>query len=256
MNTQTVRDEYRPRQRRWSAAELLDRLTLREIELSSEQREEFEPSFWNFLCSEDDSRHFYRQAQARRGRYSDALFSFLEVWREDEANHAAGFKKIYQALYGQSSEAIDARLAARRVDFSRIEEFLGDEFTLCLVLAYDELATTHAYHRDFAFYESLGPDELKTWIRLVTSDEALHHANLLRLIGHQHRHRIPEARRALDRILEIDLRGGDYEATFVLDHSGAGFNLSPEELSSLCAQAIVKKLERIHGGVPTAQELM
>lgn len=231
---------------------MLGRLTLRDIEISREQLEELEPSFWNFLCSEDDSRHFYRRAHDGRGRYSDALFSFLEVWREDEANHAVGFKMIYQALYGQSSEAVDARLAARRADFSRIEEILGDEFTMCLVLAYDELATTHAYHRDFAFYDSLGPDELKTWIRLVTSDEALHLANLVRLIGQQHRHRIPEARRALERIVEVDLRGGDYGATFVLDHSGAGFNLSPEELSKLCAQAIVKKLERIHGGVPAA----
>jgi len=220
-----------------------------DIRLSDAELDALRPAFWNFLCSEDDSRHLYARALQRRDRYSSGLLSFLESWRADEANHANGFARIYRTFYGDDGEALDARLAQRNADFSRISELLDDEFLFCLVLAYDELATTHAYHRDFMFYDSLGPAELKTWIRLVRNDEALHFANLIRLIGEQHRHRIPEARRALDRILEVDVRGEAYEATFVLDHSGAGFNLSPDELSTLCAQAIVRKLERCFGGV-------
>jgi len=55
---------------------------------------------------------------------------------------------------------------------------------------------------------------------LVALDEVHHFSNLVALIRRSHRHRLNEVAPMLDRLVERDLSGEDYSATFVLDHKG------------------------------------
>ncbi|MFL5629614.1 MAG: hypothetical protein ACJ788_28920 [Ktedonobacteraceae bacterium] len=126
-----------------------------------------------------------------------------------------------------------------------MEEFITDEFKLCLILAYDELATTRSYGEDVPFYKSLGPNAFNDWIKFVRADEALHYLNSIRVAQVRHRDRLPEAEDILLRILNVDLTSDDYRATFVLDHKGPPF--TPAMLKE-CVDTIVDVL---HRPVPT-----
>ncbi len=229
------------RRRTWSSHEVLHHNDFSRVQLSDLQREELKPAFWSFLCSEYDSVNLFTEIQKRKHQFSPDFLAFAQAWRTDEENHAAGFAAIYERFFDVPSEQIARDLPARPVDFERVEEFLADEFQLSLVLAYDEIVTTHAYHRDIPMYASFGPRAYVNWIRFVKRDEALHFNNLLRLIRRNHRHRLGEVRGVLERVLAVDVHG-DYGGTFVLDHGGPGFNLSHDELSSICANTILKKL--------------
>ena len=232
---------YSVRRREWAANEILSERVFAHVHLTDLQREELKPAFWSFLCSEYDSIHLFSEIQRRRARFTPDFLAFARSWRADEENHAEGFAKIYSRFFCVSKSRIDEDLKSRAVDFVRVEEFLVDEFRLCVVLAYDEIATTHAYHRDIPMYASFGPKALVDFICLVKRDEALHFNNLVRLIRRNHRHRLDDVRGVLERVLQVDALG-DYGGTFVLDHAGPGFNISQNELASLCANAILKKL--------------
>src|SRR5208282_4105110 len=108
--------------------------------------------------------------------------------------------------------------ATRTQTFSNIAEWLSDEFSVCVLLAYDENVTAQAYRLDFPIYRSFGNPGLLKWIRLVALDEVHHFSNLVALIRRSHRHRLNEVAPMLDRLVERDLSGEDYSATFVLDH--------------------------------------
>jgi hypothetical protein len=226
------------KQRTWDAVSELQPLRGK-IRIRSEDREEFEKEIWNDLCSEFDSLRFYQHARACELELSDEFRSFLEAWRADERNHAEGFLWLYHESFGRPVEEIHRRLESRTSDFSRLQWFFEDEFRLCLLIAYDELATTISYHLDRSFYREIGGGRLEAWISRVKADEALHLANLMALIRSRHSHRIPEAREILDRILDLDLNQTQYDGTFVLDHTGSPFG--PEMLRD-CADRIIRKL--------------
>ncbi|MBI3555805.1 MAG: hypothetical protein HY074_06055, partial [Deltaproteobacteria bacterium] len=199
----------KPKQNVWSSKELLSSLSACCLHIDATLKDNYECILWNDLCSEYDSRNLCLRLQFSRNSYSEAFNSLLELWAADESNHAEGFKIIYAAVYGCEEGDIDARLRGRKVDFSVIEEFIGDEFKLCLLLAYDELATTYSYHGDIPLYRSLGHAPLEGWIRRVKLDEALHFYNLLQVIKNKHSHRIAEAEDILLDILELDLSDAD-----------------------------------------------
>lgn len=232
---------YESKSRPWNALELLNPISADSISISDEERHEIEPIIWNDLSSEYDAEHFCVMLENSGLVFSDEFVSFEKVWRRDEYNHYLGFRRIYSLFYGEAEVSITERLERRVPDFSDMEEFFTDEFKLCLILAYDELATTRAYNEDIPFYRSLGPDQFNDWIRNVKADEALHYLNSLRVAQVRHRNRLPEAERILEQILTIDLDSKDYRATFVLDHKGPPF--TPEMLKS-CVETIVDAINR------------
>lgn len=231
-----------PHQSKWNAIKLLGGINPAHIKLKRNQIDSMEEAFWNFLSSEYDARHFYARLMEQPNNFSDDFHVFANKWSQDEANHTEGFLMIYRIFYPSRQEDINCRMKQRKVDFSRLNEFFYDEFKLCLLLAYDELATTHAYHRDYPFYKSLGPRELFQFIQLVTSDEASHFNNLIRLIKKKHAHRFPEVLPVMEHIFDLDLNGGEYLGTFVLDHAGAGYGLTVEDLKTLCFDRIIRML--------------
>lgn len=232
----------------WRATTLLSNLRSDQINLSDETKQQYEPIFWHSVCTEYDSRNFYAHLKSSNLKPTSEFETFLSHWLKDETNHTEGFVILYGLIYQQSETDIYARLKARPVDFSPLEQFFSDEFKLCLLLAYDEIVTTWVYHRSIPFYEHLGPRELKTWILKLKSDEALHFNNLLKILKARHFHRFGEAESILEQILHLDQTLTQYGSTFVLDHQCDDFSLTQSELVSLGSGIILKKL---HSFKPT-----
>jgi hypothetical protein len=231
---------WTPKRERWDALELLGDLTPEMIHISDIDREALEPYLWADVASEYDSRHLSEEIARRSDRWTTEFLLFWEAWLADEYNHFRGFQRLYSLIYGESEESIERRLALRTPDFSRIGAFIEDEFKLCLVIAYDEIATTRAYAADAEFYTSLGPPALKEWQRRLTADEALHYRNLLEILKLRHAHRADEADAVLEEIFSVD-RSSGYTATFVLDHDFHVDQFS-EPLLRRCINIIKDKL--------------
>ncbi len=232
---------YESKSRPWSALEVLLPVTQGAISLSQQARDDVEPILWNDLCSEYDAEHFCVMLEESGLKFSDEFISFEKVWRRDEYNHYLGFRRIYSLFYREDEEAITERLKRRKPDFTDMTEFITDEFKLCLILAYDELATTRAYGEDVPFYKSIGPDAFNVWIKNVRADEAVHYLNCIRVAQVRHHDHLSEAKDILQRILELDLNTKEYYATFILDHKGPPF--TPEMLQG-CVDTIVDVLHK------------
>ena len=232
---------YKPKSRQWDALELLSKVMPTTINISQQAKEDFEPILWNDVCSEYDAEHFCNMLEHSGLKFSDEFISFERVWRRDEYNHYLGCQRIYHLFYGLDEKSIIFRLKNRHIDFSGMREFLLDEFNLCLLLAYDELATTWAYREDVSFYKSIGPSVFHDWIKLVIADEANHYLNSIRVAQLRHRDRLSEAENILMRILEMDLNTHEYNGTFVLDHTGSPF--TPKMLRE-CVTTILDVIHR------------
>jgi len=223
---------YESKSRPWNALDLLRPLTPADFDrLSAAERAEEEPMFWESVCSEYDAENMCLELERRRDAgevYSPEFWSFEAVWRRDEMNHYVGFRRLHSLIYGISESDIAAQMEQRAADFSAFGEFLTDEFKLCLMLAYDELATTRSYAEDVPFFKSLGHPALATWIERVRGDEALHYLNALRVAQARFPERLDEGPEIIARILDLDLTPGEYRATFILDHKGPSY--TPEIL--------------------------
>ncbi len=223
---------YESKSRGWHALELLGTLTPADFtRMTADQRAAEEPMFWESVCSEYDAENLCLELERRRDAgayYSPEFWSFEKVWRRDEMNHYVGFRRLYTLIYGKPEAEIEAEMQQRAADFSAFGEFLTDEFKLCLMLAYDELATTRSYATDVPFFRSLGHPALAQWIERVRGDEALHYLNALRVAQARFPDRMATAPAVIAHILDLDLTPGAYRATFILDHQGPSY--TPEIL--------------------------
>ena len=195
-----------------------------DIALSGDEAESLRGFLWFDLCAEYDATHLHSYIQRSPERYSDDFLAFENIWWRDEMIHFEGFRLLYSLLYGESPSDIQARLDERVPDFGPLESFFGDEFRLCLLFAYDELATTRAYHEDFAVYRRFGSDAVLRWIRHVTRDESFHYQNAVRLVRDRHAHRLTEIATHVADFVTHDLGDHAYRATFLFDHDGEGFS--------------------------------
>jgi hypothetical protein len=112
---------------------------------------------------------------------------------------------------------------------------LEDELSICLVFAFDEIATYRSYVDDYPFYDRCSAPQLGRWIRHVARDECLHFTNFVRLVRENHAERVCECGNILDEILAYDRSAEAYFGTFVLDHSGPQFT---DEFLEDCASRL------------------
>jgi hypothetical protein len=176
--------------------------------------------------------------------FSPEFYEFENNWLKDEKNHFRGLKKIYSRIFSVDERDIDDNASKRESDFSTLEEILEDEFSLCVCLAFDELASTRGYAADFDLYDSFGCPAISKWIRLAAKDEMLHSLNAIRILNSNHAHKIDKAPIVLRRILELENgTTGEYKATFLLDHeSDPGNNPFNHGFLSKCASDVCKYL--------------
>jgi len=200
----------------WKSAKELDGLTRSAISLSLEEAARRKEFLWNAMLTEYDASNFALYLSDRE--FSPDFKRFERAWRRDEWNHYLGFRRIVALLYDQNEAKIASEVTMDRGNFEPIGDFLKDEFKICLLLAYDEIATFKSYLAEFPFYRSFGDPRVIRWFQKVTRDELNHFINCVEIIRHRHPDRVPEAKESLDQFIEWDLRRSVYERTFVLDH--------------------------------------
>jgi len=210
--------DFVPKSIPWDSGRLIGHLDKSKIVLSDDVIAANKPVFWDNLCSEYDAEHFCLYLKQEGFGLSPDFKAFEYVWRRDEYNHYLGFQHIYCTLYDTTVQEVQDRLHQRSTNFEPIRNLLEDEFKTCLLLAYDEIATTKSYAADYDFYRSFGHRNFLKWIKLVTRDEAYHFNNCMEVIGKNHYHRISEIPQLVDQFIEWDVQRHTYEGTFVLDH--------------------------------------
>jgi hypothetical protein len=213
---------WRPRAQEWDAGEYLSELSRSDLQFANENLSELEDFLWFDLCAEHDSRHLHAYLQGLPIPYTDDFRAFERLWFRDEVNHEKGFRRLYQLVSSTDDSDLDARLAKRVPDFTPFQDFVQDELSLCVVFAYDELATCHAYRGDLPLYRRLNSEVLPRWLQHIILDEAYHHRNALEIVVRHYGDRREEVARIIDRCVEYDMRQPPYRGTFIFDHEWEG----------------------------------
>ncbi|WP_236534721.1 hypothetical protein [Pseudomonas tremae] len=112
---------------------------------------------------------------------------------------------------------------------------------LLVTLAYDEIITTHVYHRSIEIYDNFDSQQLSTWIRKTKKDEVTHFFSFVQKAKEMFPDRLHEVPRILDEIFRIDFEKESYTGTFVLDHNAPDFPITKEEIETMIIPAIIKK---------------
>lgn len=221
---------------------ILSKLNLDSIKLDKKMSAEYEPTLWRSISSEYDAINFYHKLMSLKINFSEPFKDFVRAWLYDETMHTAGFKYLYQLVYGMNEADIDCKLQQSTSDFSILEEFMQDELSISLLIAFDEIVTTFVYDRSIELYGEIEKNILPKWIKMVKRDEARHFMNIINVIKLTQQYDISHVDAILTRIINVDVNLSDYTGTFVLDHSCEEFPLSNEELTSICAKIILNKL--------------
>lgn len=223
--------------------DLIASLAKDDITLDPIVREEYKAVLWRSICSEYDSINFFNKIKSQKNiPYSSDFKIFLEKWLKDEEMHTEGFKKIYNLTYGDTYQEIEGQLRERTADFTHIEEFLDDEFKICLLLAYDEIVTAHVYERSMSFYQEVEGSMIPQWIKKVKYDEVKHFLGVIDVINTRHNGKAASVEKILMKIVDVDMNLKEYEGTFVLDHSCPEFPLTKNEIINICIKTILKKI--------------
>ncbi len=224
-----------PRTRSWESSVVLRGVTRSEIAVDDRALEQPRQLFEFDMYTEYDSEHFCRYLERRRAngmRFTPEFLAFERVWRRDERNHYLGYRHLLEICGGPSEDESHQRMLERAADFSPIEQYLEDEFTICCVLAYDEIVTANSCRMDFPLFASFGAPRLRKWIRLVARDEAFHFLNVLDVVRLRHAHRIASVPSVLAALRRYDGAGNPYLSTFVMDHDPERF--APDLLDGYC----------------------
>src|SRR4051812_48110223 len=89
----------------WISRDLFKDVSASSIQLSQGARDEFKDFLWRDLCAEFDAFHLHSEIIRRQHQYSPEFLEFMAHWRADEENHAFGFARIIELLYGESIES-------------------------------------------------------------------------------------------------------------------------------------------------------
>ncbi len=178
------------------------------------------------MLTEFDSQNFCDYLKKRRKsglHFSDEFDVFERVWKKDEENHYIGYRRLLSLFTGLNEDTLHEEAINRSVDFGYIEEFLQDEFMICLVLAYDEIITVNSCKMDFALFSSMGNDNLLKWIKNVARDEHFHFTNIINILKTNYADRFDEIPAFIESLISYDCSGDKYGCTFVMDHDSDKF---------------------------------
>lgn len=228
---------------RWDALALLDGIDRSRFGVSAAYIEAQRDDIWRDLYAEYDARHFMLRVLRGRAAQTPLFRRLIDLWWQDEKHHAQGFARLYRLFFGRSEIDLYDELSLRRADFSRIDHLMDDAFSVCVLLAFDELVTTGAYREDRRFYRGLGVPAFGAWVRNLVADEARHFANAVKVLKAEHADRLDEAPALIDELVRLDCAPDPYQATFVLDHFDENYGepmlrRSAEELKRVLAQSL------------------
>lgn len=238
MSAKTIKFEWSD----WTSEAILKDMSP-SIIAESDAMQSFKQELLKNVFAEYDAVNLSNYLKAN-GIYSPEFYEFERYWLRDENNHFRGLKKIYSSLFSANEKEIENSASRREGDFSNLVEILDDEFSLCVCLAFDELASTRGYAADFHLYDSFGCFSVSKWIRLAAKDEMLHSINAIKIIKNNHPIQIPNAPSVLKKILSLENGAiGEYKSTFLLDHdSDPGNNPFNEHFLAKCASDVYQYL--------------
>ncbi|WP_246799521.1 hypothetical protein [Bradyrhizobium sp. CCBAU 51753] len=229
-----------PVRRDWSPKELFSALTPTMFSAEPSTIRARWDKLWPDLYTEYDARHLKQELAARTLIATDEAAAFLSAWAIDEERHTNGFIRIIELVANGSENDLRERLRARSHDFGPITEYLKDEFSLLVMIAFDEMCTCRAYAAEKPFYDALGNNTFHHWLRQVIADEAVHSMNAVNVIRARYRDRIEQVGAMLDSLIRgcENLR---YSGTFVLDYFGAAYS---KELLANSRLAIMRNIAK------------
>ncbi|MCP3476149.1 hypothetical protein NLM33_38665 [Bradyrhizobium sp. CCGUVB1N3] len=196
---------------------------------------------WPDLYTEYDARHLKKELSIRSLIVTDEAEAFFDAWAADEERHTDGFVQIIELVAGGSEENLRERLNDRSHNFSSISEYLKDEFSLMVMIAFDEMCTCHAYATEREFYVRLRNDRFLRWLREVIADEAVHSMNAVNVIRARYDDRIREVGPILDSLISGFANDPPYAGTFVLDYFGGSYT---KELFAKCRATILRNIAK------------
>lgn len=206
--------------------------------------ENFERLLSRDVFSEADAQFLYDWLLERG--VSPAFRAMLDCWLEDELKHYQALRRCYHALAGVSYGEMDreATLRAKKRNIEPIADLLVDEFSILLLLAYDEIGSTYSYRRDLAeFYGYFGREIAKVGQHLVR-DEGQHFSNAAELILSLYPDRLKDVSATLARFDQREkqlARTGSYHGTFFLDHAQEQARF-PKDFNAITMQVIEARL--------------
>lgn len=180
-------------------------------------------NLWQGLCSESDASALQQEIGRRGILVSDDAKQYIDLWSRDEQRHADGFVLLLEILCGLKPDVVRKRLLERPHDFSAINQYVVDEFTLLTIIAFDEIATCRGYSRDRDFYAGLGSPAFLNWIKNTVADEVTHATNAVRVIHKHHSARLGELDSVLDRWIGSATSHQDSRGTFLMDSLDLGY---------------------------------
>ncbi len=206
--------------------------------------ENFERLLSRDVFSEADAQFLYDWLLVRG--VSPEFRQMLDRWLEDELKHYQGLRRCYRALSGVTYAEMDreAQARAQQRNIAPIEDLLVDEFSILLLLAYDEIGSTYSYRRDLAeFYRHFGKAIARIGQHLVR-DEGQHFSNAAELILALYPERLKDVEATLAKfdVREKQLaRTGSYHGTFFLDHAQEQARF-PSDFNAITMQVIQARL--------------
>ncbi len=206
--------------------------------------ENFERLLSRDVFSEADAQFLYDWLLERG--VSPAFRQMLDHWLEDELKHYQSLRRCYRALSGVTYAEMDqeAEARAKKRNIEPIADLLVDEFSILLMLAYDEIGSTYSYRRDLAeFYCHFGREIAKVGQHLVR-DEGQHFSNAAELILTLYPERLKDVSATLAKfdVREKQLaRTGSYHGTFFLDHAQEQARF-PTDFNAVTMQVIQARL--------------
>jgi hypothetical protein len=201
----------------WKSSSYLGDVAKCDLARSSEELADRKEFLWNAMLTEYDAKNLSRHLATLNIKFSPEFLSFKRAWSRDEWNHYLGFRRIYSILYEEPEDKIAEQIERDVGNFDLVAQFLNDEFTICLLLAYDEVATLKSYIAEFPFYKALD-DRIFHWFQKVTKDELNHFLNCMEIVRCVHDARTAEISGFVDQIMKWDLERHPYGRTFVFDH--------------------------------------
>lgn len=223
------------------AAIILANFNFPKTQLSEVERSEWKNVLFDSIITEYDARRLYWHLRTNHQSYFPLLADVLNPWLRDEIDHAYGFSLIYSSYSGISLDEVVLEAEIRKPDFSIIDPITGDAFKLLVMLAYDEIITTHVYHRSTTKYDHFKSQQLSAWIRKTKKDEIAHFFSFVQVAKRLFPNRTNETPVILEEIFAIDFQKESYSGTFVLDHNTPDFPISKQEIWNTIIPAILKK---------------
>lgn len=223
------------------ASAVLSGFSFPAVDLTASDRQEWKEIFFDSVITEYDARRLYWYLEGNYPEVFNCMEDVLNPWLKDEIDHAYGFALIYASYSAIPFDEVSLSVELRKPDFSIVDAIAADPLKLLVTLAYDEIITTHVYHRSIESYDRFNSQHLSAWIRKTKKDEVTHFFAFVKKARELFPHRLQEVPGILEDIFRVDFEKPSYTGTFVLDHNAPDFPISKQEIKDMIIPAIIKK---------------